>query len=58
MITNDLIYFEMRSEEGFMLTNGEIYTDYVCVLKQDDYINEWKEVAIDEVPDKFKDQQD
>lgn len=51
MKTNDLIYFEMRADEGYMLTNGEIYTTYVCVLKEDKYISVWSEVPIEDVPE-------
>lgn len=51
MKTNDLIYLEMRADEGFVLTDGEIYTDYVCVLKEDEYISVWSEIPIEDVPE-------
>lgn len=41
---------ELMADDGYCLTNDEIYTTYV-VLGKFDKIDNWKEILIEEVPE-------
>lgn len=47
MKRQELIYIELTPDEGKILTNGEIYTTYVCALES--LIGEWSEINIEDV---------
>ena len=40
---------EIMADEGYCLTNGEIYTTYIVLGKYDSETN-WHEILIEEVP--------
>lgn len=45
MKKTEKVYIELVPEEGYVLTNGEIFTDYVCVLSTEtEEIEKWVEV--------------
>lgn len=56
MTKNELIYIEIRPAEGYMLTDGEIVTDYVCVLNKEDMVNAWYEIEAEDVPQSDEDE--
>lgn len=57
MIIKDLIYVEMRPDEGKIFTNGREITDYICMRKDLLDTSEWYEISY-EKEDKKEDEKE
>lgn len=58
MKINTLVYKELIPEEGYLLTDGEMITNYVCTPDKEELVNKWYEIEAPEDSDDSDDIED